>query len=255
MTKGESKMKVLIIESDLRLCRHWVSRLRSERVDAEIHQTSELRGAFGAFQQLKPEVVLLDLQIGHGRGLELCRRIADWSERTAVVVIGSKASDACAALDAGAVDFLVRPLEYERLEQALDKAAHLSAGLRTERLRVAETESPFEFVASRLHGELKIIPIREIRCFRAEDKYVTAVHRHGEDLIDEPLWRLEERFGAHHFVRVHRNGLVARQAIRSRRSSGRHRHTVTLHDGQEMPVSRRHVAPLRRLLLDRLNGG
>ena len=246
-------MKLLIIESDLRMSRSIVSRLRNERMELDVQLTADARGAFGIFQHMRPDVVLLDMAVGGRKGLELCRRMVEWSERSSVIMLGSQHTDACPALDAGAIDFLLRPLEYPRLVAALDKAQRQADGLAHERSRVAE--GPLDsYVASRLQGGVKIIPVRDVRLFRAEDKYVTAVHARGQDLIDETLSMLEERFGTDAFIRVHRNGLVARRAIRALKCVGRHDHRVQLNDGEELKVSRRHLPCIRRMLLERSSG-
>ena len=80
-------------------------------------------------------------------------------------------------------------------------------------------------------------------------KYVTLRHREGEVLLDEPLKALEDEFGEH-FVRIHRNALVARSRIeRLQRSAMRHFH---LHlkglPDETLTVSRRHVPGLRKLM-------
>ena len=244
-------MKLLAIETDLRLCRELFAALRIAHPEIDVHSTTDWRSAFSQFQQLRPEVVLIDVAVGHRKGFDLCRRLLAWNEHSAVVLHGSLHTDACLALDAGAADYLLRPLELERVVSALRKAACLALGTYSEQLRVAEQREVDSYVAARLHGSVKIIPVREVHLFKAEDKYVTAIHRNGEDLIDEPLWKLEQRFGDDAFIRIHRNGLVARTAIRGLRCVGRHQHAVLLNDGQELRVSRKHLAPIRQYLMDR----
>ena len=85
--------------------------------------------------------------------------------------------------------------------------------------------------------------------FIADQKYVNVVHTNGRDLIDDPLKALEDEF-ADQFVRIHRGALVALSAIDSLKRDGEGRTQVMLHDcdGDDLIVSRRHVADVKRRL-------
>lgn len=250
-------MKILIIENDQRTSQALARRIRRILGDVNVAVVNELRRAFFSYQVEHPEIVLMEMGASSRRGADLCARIARWSRRTAVILYGTSADEACLALEQGAVDYLMKPMDDERLEAALKRAQIMVSGMShtsrvAEELTMGGVES---FLTSRLHGELKLIPLSDIRALKAEDKYVTAVHRCGEDLIDEPLCRLEALYGKEHFIRVHRNGLVARRQIRALRSDGQHQHHVLLRDGDTFKVSRRHVGAVRNFLLSRANVG
>ena len=113
------------------------------------------------------------------------------------------------AFESQAVGYLEKPVRSERLAQALKQASRL----RTPQLLrlAARRQTPLaarQHVAVRVRDELKLIPVKDIRYFRADQKYVTVRHSRGEDLIDESLKQLEEEF-ARDFVRAHRSILVA----------------------------------------------
>src|SRR5262249_32214690 len=112
------------------------------------------------------------------------------------------------AFESQAVGYLLKPVRRERLEEALRHASRLSAP----QLRgLVTSEQPLavrQHVAVRARDELKLIPVRDISYFRADQKYVTVRHTQGEELIDESLRQLEEEF-ARDFVRIHRSLLVA----------------------------------------------
>ena len=250
-------MKILIVENDQRTSQALARRVRRILSDVSVSVVNELRRAFFSYQVEQPDIVLMDIGASSKRGADLCARIARWSHRTAVVLYGESGEEACFALEQGAVDFLVKPMDDERLEAALKRAQIMVAGM-SHSSRVAESVmvgGVESFLTSRLHGELKLIPLSDVNALKAEDKYVTALHRCGEDLIDEPLVRLEALYGKDHFVRVHRNGLVARRQIRALRSDGQHQHHVLLRDGETFKVSRRHVGAVRNFLLSRANVG
>ena len=104
-------------------------------------------------------------------------------------------------------------------------------------------------MAVRVRDELKLIPVKDIRYFRAEQKYVTVRHSRGEDLIDESLKQLEEEF-ANEFVRAHRSILVAIAHIEVlERAGDEEGYALRLRgEAEPVPVSRRQLAELRKRL-------
>jgi two-component system response regulator AlgR len=110
-------------------------------------------------------------------------------------------------------------------------------------------------ICVRAQGELKLIPIRDVYYFHADQKYVRVHHQHGTDLIDDSLKHLEEEFGDE-FVRIHRGALVAVRQIDSLKKTGDGQTLVTLRDvspdeDSSMIISRRHVADVRRRIRGR----
>lgn len=103
-------------------------------------------------------------------------------------------------------------------------------------------------MAVRVRDELKLIPVKEIRYFRADQKYITVRHVRGEDLLDESLRALEDEF-AQDFVRVHRSLLVAIAHVEALERSGEEGYALRLRgEPDPLPVSRRQVAELRKRL-------
>ena len=104
-------------------------------------------------------------------------------------------------------------------------------------------------MASTRSGLLRV-PSRDILYFLADQKYVTVFHLHGEVLIEESLRQLEEDF-APLFVRIHRKALVAKNYITGLERSREGHHWVHLqHCKEPLPVSRRRLAEVRRVLSD-----
>jgi len=152
------------------------------------------------------------------------------------------------AFEAQAVGYLLKPVRRERLEEALKHASRLSS---PQLHSLATQEHPLarrEHVAVRVRDQLKLIPVKDIRYFRADRKYVTVRHARGEDLLDESLRALEEEF-RHEFVRAHRSLLVGVAHVEALERSGEEGYTLRLRGEPEpLPVSRRHVADLRKRL-------
>jgi two-component system response regulator AlgR len=78
-------------------------------------------------------------------------------------------------------------------------------------------------IGARGRDGLKLIPIEEVFCFQADQKYTTVKHLLGEDLIEDSLKTLEEEFGVN-FLRIHRNALVNTKYLEriARDASGQH---------------------------------
>ena len=100
----------------------------------------------------------------------------------------------------------------------------------------------------RSHRGLDMIPMVDVRCFRAEQKYVVVYSSQGEKLLDEPLKDLEQEF-CESFIRIHRNSLVALRFVERLSKNDQGQAFVHL-EGMEMPlqVSRRHLSAVRKKL-------
>lgn len=196
------------------------------------------------------ELVLLDIQMPGLGGLEVARHLAALPEPPTVVFVTAHDRHAVEAFELNALDYLLKPVRAERLSVALNKA---TAPGREQLARAAQNAREYLSVAER--NRIALIPVREIIFLRAEQKYVTVRTRHREHLIEEPLVQLEREFAAT-FVRIHRNCLVARAAIRGfERGNGAEEepHWLVVLEGldEKLPVSRRQWPSLRELVSDK----
>ena len=201
--------------------------------------------------KLRPSVVLLDIRMPGMTGIEVARHIGTFEHPPAIVFTTAYDEYALQAFESQAVGYLLKPVRRERLEQALKHASRLRT---PQLLKLALPEAPLAarlHVAVRVRDELKLIPVKDIRYFRADQKYVTVRHTRGEDLIDESLRQLEDEF-AREFVRVHRSVLVAVAHVESLERTPDGGYELKLRgDELVLPVSRRQVADLRRRLAGR----
>lgn len=199
--------------------------------------------------ELEPHIVLLDIRMPGMSGLETARHLAALERPPAVVFATAYDEYALQAFEARAVGYLLKPVRLERLEEALRHAARLAAPEARALATAAEPKpAPRQHVAARLRDEIRLIPVKDIRFFRADQKYVTVRHAQGEDLIDEPLWQLAEEF-EREFVRAHRSLLVAIAHIEALERTADGGFALKIRgDGELLPVSRRQVADLRKRL-------
>lgn len=191
---------------------------------------------------LRPDVVLIDIAMPVLDGLEAALHIGTLDPAPAIVFCTAYDEHALAAFDAHAVDYLVKPIRADRLATALDRARRFTY----ERLRSLPQKPRRTHLSVRLRGDLRLVPLRDIRFLHAEEKYVIVYHAGGKDLIEDPLKALETEF-ADTFVRAHRNCLIACSELKelSRDSKG-HDFVRMRNDPRIIEVSRRCLPMLRK---------
>ena len=196
------------------------------------------------------QLLLLDIEMPGMGGLEVARHLAGLPAGPAVVFVTAHDRHAVEAFELNALDYLVKPVRAARLAAALKKAAAAGPPPRQQLARAAARPREYLSVAER--NRIVLVPVRDIVYLRAELKYVTLRTRAGEHLIEEPLVALEREF-AQAFVRVHRNCLVAKSAVRGfeRGAAGgdEEAHWNVVLDGvpERLPVSRRQWSEVRAL--------
>lgn len=242
-------MKILIVD-DEPLARTRLKGLIEEAKAGEVvGEAGNGRAALDAVQRTGAEVVLLDIRMPEMDGLEAARHLGKLESPPALVFTTAYDAHALAAFEANAVDYLLKPIRKDRLATALAKAKSLS---RAKLLDLASEQGVSQgvrtHVSATLQGNLKLVPVDQVRYFRAEHKYVTARHPEGELVMDEALSALEEEFGAR-FLRVHRNALVALAHVRGLERDDGGRQCVVF-DGLDdrVEVSRRMLATVRKSL-------
>jgi two-component system response regulator AlgR len=144
-------------------------------------------------------------------GIEVARHLQKLESAPAVVFTTAYDAYAIKAFEVHAVDYLLKPIRAARLEAALRRARTVAAPS-DDALRDLSS-GPRANLCAQERGRIHLIPIADILFLKAELKYVTARTSAREFLLEESLTRLEQEF-ADRFVRIHRNCLVARAAIR-----------------------------------------
>ncbi|HYR34535.1 MAG TPA: LytTR family DNA-binding domain-containing protein [Burkholderiales bacterium] len=204
------------------------------------------------------QVLLLDIRMPGMDGLELARHLAGLESSPAVVFVTAHDKHAIEAFDLNALDYLLKPVRATRLAAALKKAAAGGAPRRESLARASDTPREYLSVAER--NRIVLVPVRDILFLRAEQKYVTVRTREREHLIEESLIVLEREFcgtdASQPFVRIHRNCLVARAAIRGFERTGggdeeAHWQVVLEGFAERLPVSRRQWPAVRELVADK----
>lgn len=214
--------------------------------------------ALELIQGLKPQLVFLDIQMPLMTGFEVLRQL---KTRPSVIFITAYDEYALKAFEVHAVDYLLKPFSKERLYDAVTHAVkNLSPGgnpAAAEKIdNLVEDHIRKEPYISRLsmkQGRIyRVLPVRQVDYFKAEDGLVFWMEGQDRHLVDETLADLEARLDPAHFMRVHRNALVNLDAISRVVVLGRGRLAAEFSRGQRVDIGRsrlesfRHQLSLRR---------
>ena len=234
-------MKVLLVD-DEPVARQRMRRLLAAISDIEIlGEVGSSKEALAFIAVNPPDLVLLDIEMPGVDGLALASLLD-----AAIIFVTAHSDRALAAFDVGAHDYLVKPVQKERLEAALER-------VRT-RVREAKESSQDKDDVAAMRWRLTVTDgsvkrfadAREVDCFSASEKYVSFVVAGRELLLRDSLDALEERLAGYGFVRANRAALVRVEAAVA--FDGRDGGTLVLHSGERIPVSRRSLAVVRRAL-------
>ena len=165
--------------------------------------------AMAALQAVLIDVVLLDVRMPGMNGVQLAQAIANMAPSPAVVFVTAHAEHAVQAFDVAAVDYLTKPVGLVRLQQALQKAERF-----VQSRQIKNTDQPGVMLIIQDRGRTERVPLVEVLYLKAELKYVTVRTASRSYVLDGALGDLEEKY-ASYFIRIHRNALIARRAVRA----------------------------------------
>jgi len=194
------------------------------------------------------DLLLLDIRMPGRSGLALAAALRALPRPPAVVFVTAHAEHALAAFDLEAVDYLTKPVRRDRLQAALQRVQQ-----RLQPPLAAAAAGPVLVVHDR--GRVLRLPLTEVLYLKAELKYVTLRTAGHSYVLDDALADLEQRLGEG-FLRVHRNAVVARHAVRAleyRSEDGGEEGwavRVAPHD-EWLAVSRRQLPAVREALVAR----
>jgi two-component system response regulator AlgR len=203
-------LKMLLVD-DEPLAR---SRLRTLLADCKsplAEVAAEAANAAQAMEHLRRQSfdgVLLDIHMPGADGLALAQVLRTLPEAPTVVFVTAYAEHAVTAFELEAADYLTKPVRLERLQAALARVEKARQG------RAGGPEPEQEVLVIQDRGRTERVPVTEVLYFKAELKYITVRTASRSYILDGSLSDLEEKHGAQ-FLRVHRNALVSRRAVRA----------------------------------------
>ncbi len=208
--------------------------------------------AWDAFLEHEPDVCFLDIRMPGLTGIDVARRIAG---KAPVVFATAYGDHALAAFDAGAVDYLLKPVDGERLAQAVARlrsrlpAAGAAAATTAaagpdlqallERLALPARRAPLQVLQASLGREVRLIRCDEVIYFESDARYTRVVHGDGDALIRTPLKELLAQLDEQRFWQVHRSVIVNHQHVAAAvRVDEGHMHLTLRGRSETLPVSR-----------------
>lgn len=204
-------LQVLLVDDEM-LARARLRTLLGSCTAPAAYVAGEAANATQAMELLRRapfDAALLDVHMPGADGLALAQALRNLPNPPSVVFVTAHAEHAVTAFELEAVDYLTKPVRLERLQAALQKVERhrqAASGL--------QAESMGETLLIQDRGRTERVPLAEVLYFKAELKYVTVRTAGRSYILDASLSELEERHSAH-FLRVHRNALVARRALRA----------------------------------------
>ncbi|MEO0437941.1 MAG: LytTR family DNA-binding domain-containing protein [Pseudomonadota bacterium] len=245
-------MKVLLVDDES------LARQRLHRLFAKVRPEAELIDAENGARALelaeleKPQIVLLDIRMPELDGIEVVARLAEHDEPPAVIFCTAYDEYALQALEHQAIGYLLKPVRQRDLEKALANAVSLNRAQISALAQLDETEplSTASELVSTSHSGVQTMPLGEVRCLLAEDKYVRACAPEAELLLSASLKELEAKY-EQAFVRVHRNALVSLAHLRglSRRAGNWYADLDAMEISPQ--VSRRHLSTVKEAISSR----
>jgi two-component system response regulator AlgR len=201
------------------------------------------REALDKLAENPAEVVLLDIRMPQMDGIELARHLNKLEHPPVIIFTTAYDAYAIQAFEQHAIDYLLKPIRLGRLFESLSRARD-AVPIRTEVLQEL-TPEPRSNLSTHERGRVLLIPIEDVLYLRAELKYVTVRTAEREYLIEESLTSLEKEYAAR-LVRIHRNCLVAKNAIAGFEKGGDEGESGWLMKlkglDEKLPISRRQLS-------------
>jgi two-component system LytT family response regulator len=258
-----------MIVDDEPLARQRIADLLEGHDDVTIVGTADNgRVAVEEIRRLKPDLVFLDVQMPAMTGFEVVRAVGIEHMPTTIFVTAYD-QYALQAFDLAAVDYLVKPFDDDRFEQALQRARRHSAAGDASRLRdrlmavlqgespeVAAVETPttgsgyVDRIRVESRGKVRFIPAADVDYIVADGPYVELSVGGRRHLIREAMQVLEDQLDPSQFLRVHRSAIVRLDRVDTLVKAAGGDYSVVLKDGTRLKVSRSR----RELLEQRLAG-
>ena len=246
-------IRVLIVDDEPGARRRLERLLRREGDIEIVDQVGNGRKAAEAIGRLKPDLVFLDVQMPRMTGIDVVREVGS-RLMPAVIFVTAYDQYAVKAFDLAALDYLLKPFDDERFEQALTRARqHLTTHATDDlhdRLRAllqaiasppqAHPAPPryLERIAVEMRGQLRIVPINKISFISASGNYVYLHVGEDELLVREQMQRLEDHLPPDQFFRIHRSTIVRLDEIETLLSKPGGDYTVRLRSGERLKASR-----------------
>jgi two-component system LytT family response regulator len=250
MTSTKRSLRVAIVDDEelaRRVLREYLSGEPGLEIVAECANGFEAVKAVG---ELKPDLLLLDIQMPKLDGFEVLELLDD---PVAVIFVTAYDEHALRAFRVHAVDYLLKPVGLERLSEALERARERigrGSPLPLKALSAA-ARPPGAFVARVLvkdASKVHVLPVGKIDCIEAQDDYVEIKSAGKSYLKQQTLAEIETTLDPARFVRIHRSCILNVDRLSKIELYAKDSRVAILADGSRLPISRTGYLRLKQLL-------
>jgi len=248
-------IKTLIVD-DEPIARRVLSEELEQFSDIKIVGEAENgRDALEQIQELSPDLVFLDLEMPVMGGFDVVRQLQG-GHLPVIVVVTAYNQHAIEAFEAGALDYLLKPVQPSRLQKAVERARTLQGKSREVAENAAklsdfappQKSSRLRKFVGRTGNEYYLLDVNEILAFQAEGEVVWIVTAKTRYLATQSLRSIESRLTESPFQRVHRNAIVNVNHVKKLSAISSQRWLLTLSNSQELIVSKRQAHTVRNML-------
>jgi two-component system LytT family response regulator len=250
------KIRTLIVD-DEPLARDRLQKLlRAQPTIELIGECSDGEQALAEIQELKPDLVFLDVQMPELDGFAVLEALPAASRPT-VIFVTAHDRFALKAFEVHAVDYLLKPFDRERFQVALDRALKRIQHSDTDDLKRRLNEllsdlkpepTPLDRLAVKKEGRTLLVKTSDVEWIEAADNYVVLHVGAEAHMLRETMASLEERLAGNKFVRISRSSLVNTEQIKELQPMFHGEYRVLLKNGTRLTLSRTHRAKLDWLL-------
>ena len=266
-------LRVLVVDDEPHARNRLLKLLRQHDGFETVGECGNGQEALEAIRADRPDLVLLDIQMPEMGGLDLIEALEDEADddapTPAVIFVTAYDQHALRAFDLHAVDYLLKPFDDERFEQALARArARLQEGLDQRLLNLlrrieatreevggdlveaepASEATPTDRIAIRAGDRIHVVKVEEIDWIEGAGVYARLHVGDKAHLLRETLTNLAQGLDPARFVRIHRSTIVNRERVRELRSYFHGEYIVVLEDGTQLKLSRTYRDALERLV-------
>jgi two-component system, LytTR family, response regulator len=250
----ESRLRVLVVDDEA-LIRQSLCRGLAMRDDIEIAGECESgTQAIAAIRDLRPDLVLLDVQMHDGTGLDVVERVGP-EHMPAVVFVTAYDEYAVKAFELSAVDYLLKPFDDERLNRSIDRAkkqimstraGDLSTQLRS--LLESKADRWPDRIVVRTGEHFDLVPVSTIDWIESANNYVQLHCGTKHFLLGETMTSLADRLNPHKFVRIHRGRIVNLSRITAVHPLFSGTYEIELSGGTRISTGRQYREQIQALL-------
>lgn len=240
---SSTALRVLAVDDEAPALDELVWMLGRHECVGEVLPAQSGEAALRVLHEQPVDAIFMDVQMPGLSGLDLARVLSRFTAQPPVVFVTAHEQHAVDAFELNVVDYVLKPVRDDRLDQAVRKVVRRVEG------DAGVTPAPDESIVVELAGVSRLVPRSEVLYVEAQGDYARLHTASGSHLVRVPLTTLADQWREAGFVRIHRSSLVSLAHISEWRTEGGR--TTVVVGGHELVVARRHTRALRDLLAGR----